>query len=999
MGNEQTRVMRQKFEQTNYINLKPSFRIPFPESKVIKIDEQICLVHNLNTLDYKQTFIQVDNFLKKMNRKCPEIASFLFISESHDQNNIFFLVFEFATQQVSNIEFSLNFTKIVNTIIKALIFMEKIQLFYPHISLENILKIKSPNGSFTYKLINQFCFKETFRFVVEYLLNVKISEKKQIQILDDMKNKSLSQLCTIISEFIRNFPSLCNSSGKMSNVSIFLNKLNSMKNTVFTFKDVLNEFENLFDLNQNRNKYFQTPIQNHIRTTNKISSNDFIKKNSKKLNIISTNRASTNGLVYNTRNDVLKNKRIKLVNQIQSKPISVKEPSLNHSIKSMNTTSYADAKDFPSISRLKINQNFKKYTRKGSKKYVIHHRKGSSGFYSMNDNRLDDLSTGVRFSENVERDIIPRTTLQRNFIKASDVSKGNVSDNAFKKKTKTSYNFFMGKNENTKLKEKKDSITVNDRFVKKNSLPQKVETVDIESNTPILRISKRNNRYTNRSTLMSQVQEEYNFTDNTMSPMKDTQERSSVSNPPNKKRHFSFTKDYTIAIDPQQKEQIRKYISKSPKEVKPPSPENNVFTTHRTARMSENIFGSSTLKLNDNTSPNKFNKNSSKAIQGPGLRRSSSITLIKKENEELKKKQMKKSIYNLNRREKNDGVKQYGEVQSKTFKLKTHKREILNDPENEYAPIYLDFGDCPGYCYRVTVVKSDNNALADKRFYNNPRNFYPPKMLINLNSCNRDINSNVSGQLIKGLKTSQMNYLTRLRMNSQYFDFESLVNFDNNLKSSVYHNLDELEEEFDLSDPPVIEKKPSAPMILGSEKVEQIDSVTFKMQGIEFKDLRGQKNVDIENLKKKLNDELLLKSKKVYGTHNHGRVVKRNTPMTGQVRRVKPNRQLKSVDLRTKYKTQPNANSNRTNEYSNINNTSINFYPSEKSDYRLPNRSKTNTSLMNQIGNRIMKKHQIGVNIGNSTRKYYTNEVYPSSNIIKNYSTNFSNNGRKSHQI
>ena len=1003
MGNEQSRFMRQQFEQNNYIYIQPAFPMPFKSSKVIKLSNKICLVQDLNTQDYKQTFVQVDKFLKKMNQKCPQIASFLFISESRHDEHIFFLVFEFGTQQVSNIELSHNFTKIIFTILKALVFMEKIQLFYPNITLDNIIKTTSLNGTVSYKLINQFCFKETFRFVVEYLLNVKISETKQLQLLNDMKKKSLVQLSSIISKFMMDFPSLCNPSGNLSNVSIFLDKIISLQNTLFSFEDLLIQFQILFETSQNQNKGNRNLLNKSSPINKKYSSNNLMKKLSQKYNYPkkynSSNKRLNNELTSYKKIESNPNiNKTNIKEQFRSNPVSYKTQQLNYSINNSQNVSQIDNNSIISISRpeTKNFQEVSKHKKKGSKKFIIHHKKGSSGFYSMNDNRLDDLSIGVRFSENTLRVDPPRTTIQRNIQPSNDLSKNKFGEVSFKKKTKTSHNVFIDNNTN----ENSSSLRVN-KTIDNNSSSLYTTTAttnpkDKKINQLPSRISKRSNRFTNRSTLMSQVHEEYNFHNNDVPTPKESEPPKIVPNSANNGRHFSFSKDYTIAIDPQQKEQIMKYIAKSPKESTPIklSPEKKTFDTLRTARMSENIFSSTSKRtFNDSLTAKKASNNSNSLPKGPGLKRSSSSSFIKKENEELKKKQMKRSIYNLQRREKNDGVKKYGPVQSEQFKLKTHTKNILSEPDNQFAPRYLDFGDCPGYSYRITVVKSDNNALADKRFFNNPRNFYPPEMLINLNTCNQKIKSNISGQLIDGLKTTQMNEITQLRMKSIYHDFESLVNFKSNLKSSVYHNLQELEDNFDLTEP-VKEVEPNKPFTLDDKKIEKIDNVTFKMQGIEFKDLRGQKNINIEELKKQLNEPKKVRYTADNQNKYQGRVIKRNIPSTNQIKRVNPQRQLKSVDLRSKYKTESNIVSQRNN-FTNYNNTSINFYNSNKPDYKLNNYT-SNNIIRKNISNRVLKKNGIGTsNTSNTYRSILNKNTYNSSNANKytNYSSYLTENG------
>ena len=134
--------------------------------------------------------------------------------------------------------------------------MEGIQLFYPKISLSHVVRVNAERGSPKFKLINQFCFQETFKFVVEYLLNVEVTQTKQNKILKEMKFKSLSELCDLVSDFQRTFSYKCSKSSNLSNVGVFRNFLEKKKTSDFSFQEVLFEFLNLFDVENNQNSGF-----------------------------------------------------------------------------------------------------------------------------------------------------------------------------------------------------------------------------------------------------------------------------------------------------------------------------------------------------------------------------------------------------------------------------------------------------------------------------------------------------------------------------------------------------------------------------------------------------------------------------------------------------------------------------------------------------------------------------------------------------------------------
>lgn len=979
MGNEQSRMMRQQFEQSSYFQIKPNFQIPFEHLKVVDIDGQTCLVQELNTEDYKQTFVQVDKFLKKMNKRCPQIASFLFISENRDLEHIFFLVFEFGTQVVTDAEFGPNFTRIISAMLKALAFMEDIQLFYPKLTLSNVIRTGSDRSSF--KLINQFCFKETFRFVVEYLLNVQVSEQKQLQLLNRMKNRSLCDLIDLLNQYQRDFPTLCEPVGPLSNIQTFLSFVKSHLSHPFSFASISEKFESLFDISSNRNKKSsQVSLGGQPQSAPLTSTPTTPAQTPKKMNVSAESDSMQQLSILVSGK---KPKSIKLQNnRPNSRPEirTISTPKNNHlkvfSSQTNRDNSKLDLKQFTSVPGAPAESvpGRANHKRTGSRKYVIHHKKGSSGFYSINDNRLDRLTAGARFSEISAREEPGRTTIQRQFPQTSNDLPSGPRNITFKKKKGAELNLFTGENEagDQKAPLKKKQTVTSSRSIESNN----VIKFDKNAAQSPVRNSGRQSRYTTRSTLMSHVQDEYNFHDNPASP-REPQPPGASGQASKNERHFSFSKDYTIAIDPKQKEQIQKYITRSSDKEKllRKSAEKKSAEPLRIARMSENIFGSSSKDLTNDLAPKKsLSKFSSGARRNSGLKRSSSSSFIKKEHEELKKKQMKRSIYNLQRREKNDGVKKYCSSRSNQLRLKTQKQRILSRPENRDAPRYLDFGDCPGYSYRVTLFKSDNNALADKRFFNNPRNFYVPEMLIDLNSCHQKIRTNISSQLIEGLKTAQMNDAIRLRRASKYIDFENLVNFDCDLRSSVYHDLDALEQDFDL-EPPKPKKQPSQVFFFDQNQVEQIDNETFKMQGIEFKVLDPQKTMKMNGLKPATHPKVEKKYPSQQRTPKvTRRVPKNNVVPSAKVQRVPIQRQMKSSDPRIKYRTGdgPNSHSMRKPVHPK---TFSNFYPPPKMSYSTYNpKPATNYSQQNYGGNlgaSALKNSRPG-----TVRGFYTESPY-----------------------
>jgi hypothetical protein len=917
-----------------------------------------------------------------MNKKCPQIASFLFISENRTQEHLFYLVFEFGSQRISPGDMTRHFTKVIDTLLKGLVFMESIQLFYPHVSLGNIIKVSPEVGTNKYpefKLINQFCFQEVFRFVVEYLLNVKISEKKKMGILEEMKRKSLREFRNLIEDFRRKNANLCSVPGPLSNVGKLLDFVTQVLKLEFTFKDIHDRFLSLFETVENVNKGYlpslrsepstsikQVPPRSQMKTLSKSG------KNSITLSGKDSTYTSNNPRKYITQQNNNGTKRYVLSNKYSSNPRTVSKAALSYT-SNMNTSLLPDNSSELSLnssSNMVSKKGFQRQLSKNSKKFVIEHKKRSSGFYSMNDNKLDDLTVGTRFSEIPSRDQEPRTTLQRNFMvpspKNTDARK---PLNIFKKKDSINSNLFY-KNETRENETNKDDslyyVIQGDDEVKK--VMSKVnKTMSPNPKKKII---------SNRSTLMTQVHDEYNFHENTSNLSDIRESKRSKDTVPLVNRHFSFSKQGNLNLENMEKKNIKEFINdngKSPK-IKKKSLERRPTEKLRIARMSENLYHSASKQLE--SSSIKHNKeisaNDLKSPRGTGLRRSSSSSFIKKENEELKKKQMKRSIFNLQRQEKNDGVKKYGTSKNKTLKLKSHIERWMTKEANQFAPQYLDFGDCPAYCYRIIVSKSDNNALADKRFFNNPRNFYSPEMLINLNTCQEQIRQNISGQIIQGLKTSQMNEVTRLRMTSKYIDFEGLVNFDSHLKSSMYHNLEDLEEDFDLAEE-VKEEAPKKPFFINQEQVEKIDDVTFKMNGIEFKDLRGQKNVNVDALKNKINSNF----SKNY--QSNPKIIRK--PENRAIRRGKPQREMNSREIQSKYNTVGGKSNGRVSRnFTNLNNSSSNYYGKYTQN---ETQQKINDRIVSHLNNRVIRPNnnrRINGDYKSVGRKYFTNQ--PSSYLL-----------------
>ena len=86
-----------------------------------------------------------------------------------------------------------------------------------------------------------------------------------------------------------------------------------------------------------------------------------------------------------------------LSNHFRSNPISINSKIQKFSTHATQNTSILDNKSTSQLNDNSVTE-IKNYKKSNSRKFIIHHKKGS-GFYSMNDNRLDDLSLGTRFSD------------------------------------------------------------------------------------------------------------------------------------------------------------------------------------------------------------------------------------------------------------------------------------------------------------------------------------------------------------------------------------------------------------------------------------------------------------------------------------------------------------------------------------------------------------------------------------------------------------------------
>ena len=159
----------------------------------------------------------------------------------------------------------------------------------------------------------------------------------------------------------------------------------------------------------------------------------------------------------------------------------------------------------------------------------------------------------------------------------------------------------------------------------------------------------------------------------------------------------------------------------------------------------------------------------------------------------------------------------------------------FDDQEKDYRPIYQDYGECPTNCYRLIIFKSEPNTINDKIFFNNPRNFVEPNLLIAFDTNNSNHQKNTSYDLTLRLKCIQRDNFTTASNSSIYYNMSQIVQNNKTLRPSNYHDLNALEEDFSFpEDQPKTQAK-SKPQSFGLEGAIKIDDETYEINGFRFK--------------------------------------------------------------------------------------------------------------------------------------------------------------------
>lgn len=159
----------------------------------------------------------------------------------------------------------------------------------------------------------------------------------------------------------------------------------------------------------------------------------------------------------------------------------------------------------------------------------------------------------------------------------------------------------------------------------------------------------------------------------------------------------------------------------------------------------------------------------------------------------------------------------------------------FEEQEKYFRPIYQDFGECPINMYRLVIFISEKNSKTDKIFFNNPTNFVEPKMLINFDMNNSANRYNTSKDLSKRLKCVHKHNFISAAPESLYYDMSQVVQSNKTLRPSMYHDIDQMEEDFSFPEDQQKKKTQTKPNSFGLSGATQIDEDTYELNGYQFK--------------------------------------------------------------------------------------------------------------------------------------------------------------------
>lgn len=257
MGTNTSKELKTSFEKGLFEDHGPVREINLEQVRSIRISgpgqpRLACLIRELNTADYTQTLSKVDEFLKKMNKASPFIASFFFITESPANPNLYSLVFEAGPRNLQYSRLAAVFCPVFRAVLGALEFLESIQLFHPRVGLESVVQVEGARPVF--KLINQFCYSNFLSFITNVYLSDSHSPGALQKILQQKKEANLDELRAMLARCISQNPVIRQPSHPLSNIMFFEFYLQQLDPRRASFADVARKFEEFFDVPRNANR-------------------------------------------------------------------------------------------------------------------------------------------------------------------------------------------------------------------------------------------------------------------------------------------------------------------------------------------------------------------------------------------------------------------------------------------------------------------------------------------------------------------------------------------------------------------------------------------------------------------------------------------------------------------------------------------------------------------------------------------------------------------------
>lgn len=268
MGNNCSPILKNNYMTQNYTNLIAEESSERKNTKYIKVpvgggQSSLCMIKILEASRYPESLDNFEDFMAKITKQTPYICDFYFITNMKENSSNYELAFEFGEQRTNYHNIISDFTPAFYAMLSGLEFLESINLFYPNLSLNNLLFCYNPSDKHipqTFKLVNHFGFDHFFDFIVKVYLNPNVGPAQTNKLVNKEKIQNLIQLKMILSKIIGMNPRLFDPSHQLSNILIFEKYLNHLDSENFTFANICFKFKEIFDINKNKNKYFNNQI-------------------------------------------------------------------------------------------------------------------------------------------------------------------------------------------------------------------------------------------------------------------------------------------------------------------------------------------------------------------------------------------------------------------------------------------------------------------------------------------------------------------------------------------------------------------------------------------------------------------------------------------------------------------------------------------------------------------------------------------------------------------